>query len=96
MLQRLLGLPTPRYRHVPLVLGSDGVRLAKRHGAVTLAQLAERGISPQQVLAMLASSLGLSDEGESPTARELLRRFDVQPLPREPWVLPPHLQRSVP
>lgn len=95
MLQRLLGLPTPRYRHVPLVLGADGVRIAKRHGAITLPQLAERGISPQQVLALLASSLGLADEGESPTARDLLSRFDIQRLPREPWVLPSHLQRSV-
>ena len=36
-LQRLLGLPTPQYAHVPLVVGDDGARLAKRHGAVTLA-----------------------------------------------------------
>jgi len=95
MLQRLLGLPTPRYRHVPLVLGPDGVRLAKRHGAVTLPQLAERGISAQQVLVMLAASLGLADEDEPVTTRDLLSRFDIQRLPREPWVLPPHLQRSV-
>ena len=36
-LARLLGLPVPAYAHVPLVLGPDGSRLAKRHGAVTLA-----------------------------------------------------------
>jgi glutamyl-tRNA synthetase len=39
LLQRLLQLPTPRYVHVPLVVGADGARLAKRHGAVTLADI---------------------------------------------------------
>ena len=44
-LQRLLGLPQPEYLHVPLVLGEDGQRLAKRHGAVTLDDLAAAGWS---------------------------------------------------
>jgi glutamyl-tRNA synthetase len=43
LLQRLLALPHPAYAHVPLVLGPDGARLAKRHGAVTLADRAARG-----------------------------------------------------
>jgi glutamyl-tRNA synthetase len=38
-LQRLLGLPQPAYAHVPLMLGADGERLAKRHGAVAVADL---------------------------------------------------------
>ena len=41
LLQRLLGLDTPTYLHVPLVLGDDGERLAKSHGATTLRELAE-------------------------------------------------------
>lgn len=36
LLQALLGLPTPEYRHHPLLLGPDGARLAKRHGAPSL------------------------------------------------------------
>ncbi|WHU01284.1 tRNA glutamyl-Q(34) synthetase GluQRS [Sphingomonas sp. NIBR02145] len=36
LLQALLGLPTPEYRHHPLLLGPDGTRLAKRHGAPSL------------------------------------------------------------
>ena len=40
-----LGLPAPRHAHVPLMLGADGARLAKRHGAVTLADRAALGES---------------------------------------------------
>lgn len=43
LLQALLGLPTPHYHHHPLLLGADGSRLAKRHGAPTLAELRASG-----------------------------------------------------
>ena len=56
-LQRLLGLPTPAYMHVPLVLGDDGERLAKRHGAVTLFDLAATGVGPDEVRARLLSEM---------------------------------------
>src|SRR5436305_1790981 len=57
-LARMLGLPEPAYAHVPLMLGSDGARLAKRHGAVTLA---ERGGTPAEVLSEIAASAGLCE-----------------------------------
>ena len=47
LLARLLGLAEPRYAHVPLVLGPDGQRLAKRHGAVTLSDHAVLGEGPE-------------------------------------------------
>ena len=56
-LQNLLGLPTPVYHHVPLMLGDDGERLAKRHGAVTLADMAAQGCSADEVAAMLWDDL---------------------------------------
>ena len=96
LLQQLLDLPTPTYRHVPLVLGADGVRLAKRHGAVTLEQLAARGISAEGVLGLLAASLDLATADEAVTVDDLLNRFDPRQLPREPWVIPADLQRSEP
>jgi glutamyl-tRNA synthetase len=89
LLARLLGLPEPRYAHVPLVLGPDGRRLAKRHGAVTLADRAARGEGPERVLAWMARSLGLAEAGESPTLQEMLARFDPGLLPREPTVWSP-------
>jgi glutamyl-tRNA synthetase len=88
-LGRLLGLPVPTYAHVPLVLAPDGSRLSKRHGAVTLADLAQRGVGAREVLGRLAVSLGMAQPGEPVTAAELLPRFDPDALPRAPWILAP-------
>jgi glutamyl-Q tRNA(Asp) synthetase len=46
LLQALLGLPAPRYHHHALMIGPDGQRLAKRHGALSLADLRARGVDP--------------------------------------------------
>jgi glutamyl-tRNA synthetase len=86
-LSRLLGLTVPAYAHVPLVLGPDGNRLAKRHGAVTLDELAGRGIDPPRVLTLLAASVGLCGPGDAVTLEELLERFAPDALPRAPWQL---------
>jgi glutamyl-tRNA synthetase len=86
LLSRLLGLPEPRYVHVPLVLGPDGQRLAKRHGAVTLSDRVE---GPEEVRAWMARSLGLARVGERPTLEDLLARFDPDRLPCEPTVWSP-------
>ncbi|HZV74308.1 MAG TPA: tRNA glutamyl-Q(34) synthetase GluQRS [Conexibacter sp.] len=82
LLQRLLDLPTPAYAHVPLVLGPDGARLAKRHGAVTLADRVARGETPADVRAWMAASLGLAEPGEAADVQLLLARFDPAALPR--------------
>jgi glutamyl-tRNA synthetase len=86
LLQRLLGLPTPAYVHVPLVLSPDGRRLAKRDGAVTLAERLAAGDTVGSLVGRLGCSLGLAAPGEELTARELLERFDPARVPHEPWV----------
>ena len=78
LLARALGLGEPSYAHVPLILGPDGARLAKRHGAVTLAERQAAGESPAAVRAWLAHSAGLTEPDE------LVRRFDPARIPREP------------
>ena len=80
-LAQLLGLPVPAYIHVPLALNADGARLAKRDGAVTAAELRDRGVD---VLALIGDSLGLP-----PSLGAMLRTFDPARLPREPWVVTP-------
>jgi len=82
LLQRLLDLPHPDYMHVPLVLGADGQRLAKRHGAVTIGDLAADGWSVGDVIGVLAVSLGLARPGESVTVEQLVDRFDPDCVPR--------------
>jgi glutamyl-tRNA synthetase len=85
LLARLLALPVPRHAHVPLVLGADGARLAKRHGGATLA---DRDEPITATLALLAHSLGLATgRTEVADAGELLTEFDPERLPREPFVV---------
>ena len=76
-LASLLGYPQPVYAHVPLALNSEGKRLAKRDGAVTLTEL---GVS--EAFALITESLGWP----SSDMTELLTRFDPARLPREPWI----------
>ncbi len=89
LLYRALGLAPPEFLHVPLLLGPDGERLAKRHGAVSLAELREAGAAPEAVAGWLASTCGLAGPGEEAAARELVPRFAVERLPRDPAVLDP-------
>ncbi len=87
LLQELLGLPEPAYGHVPLVLAPDGTRLAKRHGAVTLDDLAARGVGAAAVLSWLGSSLDLCGRDEVVTTATLADRFDLARIPKAPWSL---------
>jgi glutamyl-tRNA synthetase len=57
LLQRALGLPTPAYFHCRLVRDAHGVRLAKRHDALSLRTLREQGLTPQQLIASFDTSL---------------------------------------
>jgi glutamyl-tRNA synthetase len=81
-LHRALGGSPPRWLHVPLVLGQDGERLAKRHGAIAIRELRARGIGASSIVGQLAASLGLAERGESITPAELVVRFDLDRLPR--------------
>ncbi|MFO7563373.1 MAG: tRNA glutamyl-Q(34) synthetase GluQRS [Enhygromyxa sp.] len=88
LLQRTLGYPTPSYAHAPLVVGPDGEKLNKRHGAPDLSALREGGVDPRLVIAALARSAGLIDATiERITATELIAGFDLARVPREPGVL---------
>ena len=81
LLQELLGIPTPSYAHVPLVVGADGTRLAKRHGAVSLADLAAVGIFAPRVMRILLKSLATAANAE----------FQIADVPPVPWACTPDL-----
>lgn len=91
----LLGLPQPRYAHVPLALNEEGKRLAKRDGAVTLPQLQEAGVTIPEVLGWIATSIPVLDDSGRPQearvpvpdASVILERFDPALMSREPWVV---------
>jgi glutamyl-tRNA synthetase len=87
----LLGLAPVRYAHVPLVLGPEGRRLAKRDGAVTLEEQLAAGRSPAEVVAVLARSLGLEVPERAVAASDLVARFDPAALSLDPWALPADL-----
>jgi glutamyl-tRNA synthetase len=80
-LAEALGIPAPRHAHVPLVLGADGRRLAKRHGSVTLDE-----VPAPRAVAWMAASVGLPAATSAPA---LLDAFDPAALPREPTVFTP-------
>jgi glutamyl-tRNA synthetase len=89
-LYRLLSLePVPRYAHVPLLLGADGERLAKRHGAVGLAELRAQGADPRALVGWLAHSAGLLDAARPCTPAELVASFDPALLPHAPTRVEP-------
>lgn len=86
-LYRALGAPPPRFLHVPLVLGPDGKRLAKRHRALAIADYRSAGVTPERIVGALAATLGLARSGELWRPTDLVERYDLSCLPKEPTVL---------
>lgn len=87
LLYRALGLTPPRFIHVPLVVGADGKRLAKRHGDTRLRTYREQGVLPDRVIGYLAWSCGLVPWGTACCTPDLIAGFSLNALPREPLVL---------
>ncbi len=81
LLQRALGLPTPEYAHVPLILGPGGAKLSKRDGAPDLSALREAGAAAEPLVAALARSVGLvGPHVRAIRARELIGEFAPERL----------------
>ena len=82
LLYRALGLADriPSYTHVPLVVGSDNRRLAKRHGDVRVSGYRERGVPGGTRLVARGCWCGI-EAGDTTTAADPIDRFDLQKLP---------------
>lgn len=95
LLYDALQLPRPRFCHVPLVVGPDGRRLAKRHGDTRLAALRTAGVRVEMLLGLLAWSCGWLEALRPVTARALLPLFRLDTLPSQPFVLTPELLHMI-
>lgn len=95
LLYRALGLTPPAFAHVPLVVGEDGQRLAKRHGDTRLSDLRHRGVTAEALLGVLARSCGWLPAVEPISARELIPHFRLDAIPRDPFVLTADLLRGI-
>jgi glutamyl-tRNA synthetase len=74
------------YMHLPLVIGTDGRRLAKRHGDTRLAYYRQAGVKSETVIGMLARWSGMHPPQPDVRARDLLSMFSIANLPRQPII----------
>jgi glutamyl-tRNA synthetase len=87
LIHRALGTTPPAYAHVPLVVGTDGKRLAKRFGDAQIATLRARGVPPERIIGVLAGWSGLGAGDATPAC--LVPKWSWDRVPRERVVLTP-------
>lgn len=80
------GAAIPQFIHLPLVVGTEGRKLAKRHGDTTLRTLREEGVTAGQIRSMLARWSGFEPSGSQISIDEWVERFDLARLPTSPVV----------
>jgi glutamyl-tRNA synthetase len=95
MLYRALALKSPEFAHVPLVVGPDGRRLAKRHGDTRLSAMRAMGVTAEQVLGLLAWSCGWQSDRAPISAAELIPRFNLAAIPPRPLVVTAELLAEI-
>ncbi len=86
LLYRYLGWSPPAFIHVPLLVGPDGLRLAKRHGDTSLAHYRRQGVTPEEIVGTLASLSGLAPEGQKLRPEDLIDHFDLAKVTPAPVV----------
>ncbi len=88
LIARALGVTSPiSYCHIPLVVGTDGRRLAKRHGDTRIATYRAQGLSPEDILTPLAASCGWCEKNERMLLKNLLSRFSLTTIPHSSVVV---------
>lgn len=90
------GRAAPSFCHVPLAVGPDGRRLAKRHGDTRIAAYRARGCSPDEITGLLAASCGWAEPGERVSLSALVDRFTFETIPVTPWHVTPDTQSGRP
>jgi glutamyl-tRNA synthetase len=95
LLYEALGWPLPKFGHVPLALGPDGRRLAKRDQSLKIATLREAGVDPRRLVGSLIRSCGWSEEVIPSFPQDEIGRFEQSTLSPDPWILTPDWQESL-
>jgi glutamyl-tRNA synthetase len=81
---RALGAPLPQFGHLPMILGPDGQKLSKRHGAVSVMQYEEDGFLPEALFNYLARLGWSHGDAEKFTREQLIEWFDLDHVNRAP------------
>jgi glutamyl-tRNA synthetase len=98
-----LGAALPRYAHVPMILGPDGAKLSKRHGAVSVLHYRDEGYLPQALLNYLVRLGWSNGDQEIVTVDEMIRLFDIDDVNKGAsafnpekllWLNQQHIMRS--
>jgi glutamyl-tRNA synthetase len=104
MLQAL-GAPLPAYAHVPMILGPDGAKLSKRHGAVSVLQYEDEGYLPDALLNYLVRLGWSHGDQEIFTREEMIAAFDIHDVNKAAsafnpekllWLNQQHMMRAAP
>jgi glutamyl-tRNA synthetase len=102
---RALGATPPVYAHVPMILGPDGAKLSKRHGAVSVLQYEEEGYLPDALLNYLVRLGWSHGDQEVFTREEMIAAFDIHDVNKAAsafnpekllWLNQQHMVRSLP
>jgi glutamyl-tRNA synthetase len=102
---RALGARLPAYAHVPMILGPDGTKLSKRHGAVSVLQYAEEGYLPDALLNYLVRLGWSHGDQELFTREEMIALFDIHTVNKAAsafnpekllWLNQQHMMRAAP
>jgi glutamyl-tRNA synthetase len=89
LLYRHLDAPPPTWWHLPLVVGPDGRRLAKRHGDTRITYYRDRDVPPQRVVGLLGRWCGLTEDRREMSVDEFRDGFDLERLPHDPITFRP-------
>ncbi|MFZ0007648.1 MAG: glutamate--tRNA ligase [Steroidobacteraceae bacterium] len=102
---RALGATLPLYAHVPMILGADGTKLSKRHGAVSVLQYEEEGYLPDALLNYLVRLGWSHGDQEVFTREEMVAAFDIRDVNKAAsafnpekllWLNQQHMMRAAP
>jgi glutamyl-tRNA synthetase len=104
-LLRALGATLPVYAHVPMILGADGAKLSKRHGAVSVLQYREEGYLPEALLNYLVRLGWSHGDQEVFSLEEMQQLFDIRDVNKSAsafnpdkllWLNQQHIMRATP